>query len=233
MPTKTCKNCGWVYPITQPGSRCLICGAPFDLVICRECGEVKPIEQMMPNNKTWCRQCYNAYAKVKHHEYNKRFKSISEARYNAWLDKVHKVPTDYPPLTEAQWLEACEYFKGCARCASEDIDARGFFIGRSLGGRYCDWNVIPVCEHCAKIWALDLNVFTYTRNKELINRRRSAKGGRQVYTGVTDSPTEFRDSLENIIKYLEVKLDNAIKFTGNTAGHTEGPECDANAHNSG
>lgn len=186
-----------------------------------------PADQMFKHDRTLCRRCYNDLQLIRAKVREERFKAESAEKFNAWLDKVKQVPKDYPSLTEAQWLEACRYFNGCARCASEDIDTRGFFISRTLGGRYCDWNVIPVCEHCAKIWRLDTNVFTYTRNKE-----KSRRFQNPTYKGASDSPTEYRDSLENIIKYLGVKLDNAIKFTGNTAGYTEGPERYDNAHHS-
>lgn len=210
MSTKTCKRCGWVYPITQPGTRCLICGEQFDLVICRECCNVLPIEQMS-QDRTLCRTCYNKRQLEVASRRLRAFKEANDVRFNAWLDKVQRVPKDYPTLTEAQWLEACEHFKGCARCTSELIDTRGFFISRALGGRYCDWNIIPVCENCAKIWQLDRNVFTYTYYKE-----RSKNNGYSKYKGASSSRTEYRDCLDKIIEYLEVKLDNALKFTGNT-----------------
>ena len=126
-------------------------------------------------------------------------------RFDQWLEKVKQVPKDYPTLTEAQWLEACSFFNGCARCASEEIDTRGFFIGRELGGRYCDWNVIPLCTKCAKMWRLDKSMFVYAFHKDIV------KGDKRYRPlGANDSTHEFRDSLEKLVSYLEVRLNNAI-----------------------
>ena len=69
--------------------------------------------------------------------------------FNEWRDLILKIPKNYPTLTEAQWMEAVKYFNGCAICGSESIDTRGYFIPFKSGGRYCDWNVIPMCEKCA------------------------------------------------------------------------------------
>lgn len=132
-------------------------------------------------------------------------------RFDQWIDKVKQVPKDYPTLTEAQWLEACNFFNGCARCASEEIDTRGFFVGRELGGRYCDWNVIPLCTKCAKMWRLDKSMFIYAYHKD------SVKGDKRYrQLGASDNPHEFRDSLEKLVSYLEVRLNNAIGLSNDT-----------------
>ena len=115
-------------------------------------------------------------------------------RYDAWLEKVKAVPKDYPTLTEAQWLEACRHFDGCARCYSRDIDTRGFFVGAKLGGRYCDWNVIPLCEKCASNWDLEQSMFRYAEMRD--HDKRS---------------TEYRECLAKIVDYLGGKLDVATR----------------------
>lgn len=116
-----------------------------------------------------------------------------DKQFDAWLDKIKQVPKDYPSLTEAQWLEACKHFDGCARCQSKDIDARGFFVGAKLGGRYCDWNVIPLCEKCASNWNLDKSAIRY-----IVKRAYN-------YKNLT-----FKERLVGILEYLGVRLDNAI-----------------------
>ncbi len=134
-------------------------------------------------------------------------------RFDLWLEKVRQVPADYPTLTEAQWLEACSFFNGCARCYSEEIDTRGFFVGRELGGRYCDWNVIPLCAKCAKMWRLDKSMFVYAYHKD------SVKGDKRYkQLGASSDTHEFRDSLEKLVSYLEVKLNNAIGISNDTNG---------------
>jgi hypothetical protein len=52
-------------------------------------------------------------------------------------------------MSEQQWLEACNYFNGCAICGSEDIETREFFVPFSKGGRYTAWNMFPLCGKCA------------------------------------------------------------------------------------
>lgn len=141
-----------------------------------------------------------------------------DGRFKQWLEKVKQVPVNYPTLTEAQWLDACNFFNGCARCHSDEIDTRGFFVGRELGGRYCDWNIIPLCTKCAKMWRLDKSMFVYAYHKDKVKNDK-----RYRPLGVTDSKTEFQDSLEKIIKYLEVKLDRAIRISEDSGRSTEGP----------
>lgn len=205
MNTKTCKRCGWVYPITQPGTKCKICGEPFEQIVCRICGQVKNRNEMMKS--TLCKKCHSRliipYGKG---NYRRRIGRLEDS-LNAWLDKVAKVPKSYATLTEEQWLEACRFFNGCARCYSEDIDTRGFFIPARLGGRYCDWNVIPLCERCAKTWDRTNNVFITATFRDEQNRN-----------------SEYRDQLKKIVEYLEVKLDVAIRDDTDAAESTEGSE---------
>lgn len=124
----------------------------------------------------------------------KHYAKLDKA-YNDWMDKVKRVPAKYPTLTEKQWMEACRYFDGCARCHSKDIDSRGFFIGFEVGGRYCDWNIIPLCERCSKTWALNKNPFLNAERRDRLER----------------SDYEYRENLYNIIEYLGGKLDDAVE----------------------
>lgn len=211
MSTKTCKRCGWVYPITQPGTKCKICGERFEQVMCSACGKVF----IYDGKSTTCPDCRIRYVS---NSIKKRRKAMDD-RFQEWIDKVKRVPKNYQTLTEAQWLEACRYFDGCARCACEEIDTRGFFVGRELGGRYCDWNIIPLCTRCAKMWQLDKSMFKYTWDKE---KMRGDKRYRKV--GVTDNKRELRDSLERLVSYLEVRLNNAIRASEDTDGSAAGSE---------
>ena len=187
MNTKTCKNCGWVYPITQPGRKCPICGETFDIVVCTTCHVPTPIDKMEAGTYT-CKACAAAHDRI----VKARRKQQQIEVFEDWIERVNSVPKNYPTLTEAQWLEACVFFDGCARCNSKDIDARGFFVGAELGGRYCDWNVIPLCERCASRWNLTGNMFIYSQQHDHKERG-----------------TEYRDCLVKIIEYLGGKLDAA------------------------
>lgn len=209
MNTKTCKRCGWVYPITQPGSRCRICGERFETIVCIKCGTPFKATRKYRNI---CQKCISR----KEYKHALKKKEAMRDRFDKWLEKVRQVPADYPTLTEAQWLEACNFFKGCARCYCEEIDTRGFFIGKELGGRYCDWNVIPLCTRCAKMWRLDKSMFLYAYHKD------SVKGDKRYRPlGVSDNKHEFRDSLEKLVSYLEVRLNNAIGVSEDTDVNAE------------
>ena len=155
---------------------------------CTKCGEVKPAEQFLKGRKV-CKACKQKYKQRLRDEYLDRL----DEQFNEWLEKIRSVPKDYPSLTEAQWIEACNRFGGCARCGSEDIDSRGFFVGAQLGGRYCDWNVIPVCEKCATSWDLiNSSAFRYIEKR-----------------AYNDKNLNYKKCLANIVEYLGGKLDNA------------------------
>lgn len=189
MSTKTCKNCGWVYPITQPGRKCIICGEPFEFVLCSTCGVLTPLDKMESGTGI-CKACAAAYDRT----VKAQRKQLQTDAFDEWIARVNAVPKNYPTLSEKQWLEACMFFDGCARCHSKDIDARGFFVGPALGGRYCDWNIIPLCERCASRWNLTKNVFIHAETADHISRK-----------------SEHRECLEKIIQYLGGKLDAATK----------------------
>lgn len=205
MNTKTCKRCGWVYPITQPGTKCHMCGETFEYIVCRLCGDICDASKIANGNL--CKKCHSKLSgRTFKQRYRRRMDRL-DSQFDEWLHKVSLVPKNYPTLTENQWLEACRFFNGCARCNSEDIDTRGFFIVAKLGGRYCDWNVIPLCEKCAKTWNITKSVFITAMLRDYQNRN-----------------TEYRDQLKKIVEYLEVKLDAAIKYGSDAAKDTEGPE---------
>lgn len=190
MSTRICKACGWEHPKSFLGSKCRVCGAKLDTMFCPNCKRLLPISAF-PNNKCTCKQCWRPYENA---WLSARVDKMHE-RFDDWVAKVRQVPKSYPALTEAQWLEACRHFDGCARCGSGDIDTRGFFIGASLGGRYCDWNIIPLCEKCASRWDLTKSVFRYT---ERIDERTKDK--------------DLRGCLEKIVDYLGGKLDDATRY---------------------
>ena len=195
MNTRKCKRCGWEVPATQRSVACPICKEPYDEVYCHKCGRIVSGRDRVPK-RALCRECHNAEEREHMRTYNQRQQAKFEERFNSWLDKIRAVPKSYPTLTEEQWMEACKHFNGCARCGSQDITARGFFIGFEIGGRYCDWNIIPLCDKCAKSWDLTLNTFRVTRNKDNISRSQ-----------------EYRRCLERIVDYLGGKLDGAVHFT--------------------
>ena len=190
MNTKTCNNCGWIYPITQPERLCLICGAEMPIITCTVCGEAKPIEEMAKGRRM-CKKCWNFRDSAYQKKSYEKIKAHLDVKYREWLDTIQSIPHEYPTLTEEQWMEACRYFKGCAICGDEEIDTRGFLISFDLGGRYCNWNVIPLCERCSKHFATNKNPY---RQARYIDQR------------TIGSDFKTQKNLEKIIAYLGEKL---------------------------
>lgn len=177
MTTKVCTNCGWELAVQDPNNFCPICHTRFKIGICNKCGQVV---EFYGSDRGVCRECYLASRTPGAMQ---RVRQRRDAIYNEWLDKIRSIPKSYPTLTEVQWLEAVKFFGRCALCESESVDARGYFVPFKLGGRYCDWNVVPLCEKCAMKVKTNPNYFqSYPR------------------------PV----GLDKIIEYLEVRLDAAI-----------------------
>lgn len=189
MNTRTCKLCGWIYPQSHKGRYCKICGQPFEEIWCVSCNQLKPVKDF-ESLRVVCKKCRRPQLNRSKRAHWQRLDEL----FYAWLEKVRKVPKDYPTLTEEQWLVACRHFDGCARCHNKIIDTRGFLISAKLGGRYCDWNVIPLCEKCANTWDLEQSIF--------MNAERRDHAARS---------TEYRECLAKIVDYLGGKLDDAIR----------------------
>lgn len=196
MSTKACKKCGWIYPITQPGNTCKVCGELFDVVVCRTCGDIVSGTDKVPKLNL-CKKCHNEAERRHMVKYNEKRNKQHADQYADWLAKVKQVPTDYPTLTEEQWMEACRHFGGCAQCGDENIEARGFFIAFKEGGRYCDWNIIPMCDKCAADWKLCPNPFRTAWMRDNIGRAFNR-----------------RKCLTKIVSYLGGKLDDAARAAG-------------------
>lgn len=177
MDTKTCEKCGWVLPMRHPANHCPICKTWFKEGICTKCG--KPVTFYRYGKRT-CKECYDKYVRTPRD--NQAMQQRRVDFYNEWVEKISKIPKDYPTLTEDQWMEAVKHFNGCALCKSDDVDTRGYFIPFKNGGRYCDWNIIPVCDKCATEIRLNPNYFK--------NRRPAG--------------------LMDIVDYLEVRIDAAL-----------------------
>lgn len=55
----------------------------------------------------------------------------------------------FKPMTEAEWLQTCKFFNGCALCGDSHIEVRKFLINFEKGGSYSVGNVLPMCNKCA------------------------------------------------------------------------------------
>lgn len=139
MNTRTCNKCGWVFPPTYDKNNCQFCGGTLSNRYCCSCG----ILAEHVNSKGQCRACQRAT--LARNITSRLVKD--QASYEDWISTIKSLPVK--PLTEEQWLKACAHFDGCSMCYNKSIDARLFFIPFKFGGRYCSWNIIPVCEECA------------------------------------------------------------------------------------
>lgn len=162
---KKCPKCGWEYPVVYPRNYCRFCNTMFTTGVCSRClkfGELLA-------GSTICRECAKILDKDKQtvSEYinNKvrRWRARRRKEFEDWVKLVNKANKNLKLLTEAEWLEACDYFKGCALCGKEEISARSFFIAYKYGGRYAAWNIIPTCEQCNKNMHRQQNPFLTTK----------------------------------------------------------------------
>lgn len=184
MTTKTCEKCGWVLAIQDPKPRCPICNTRFKVGICYHCKQ--PVEYYRADRGRMCKHCYDTLSRKP--RAMERTRQKYRDRYKDWLDRVTLVPKDYPSLTEEQWLAAVKHFNGCAFCQSDSIDTRQYFIPYQSGGRYCDWNVIPMCSTCA-----------------------SSIGGYKNFNYNWFIKKYNIPGLDKTVEYLEEKLNGAIE----------------------
>lgn len=184
MATRKCSKCGWEVAATSAHSNCPICGRRFTEGPCIACGTY--VTNLV--NGKYCVKCHRQKYGISANtqRWRKEKRRENDATFEEWLGKIKLLPSDYPTLTQMQWLSACTHFNGCAYCGSESIDAQTYFIPFKLGGRYCDWNIIPACEKCAtRIKGLD-NPFAYLEK------------------------ASERQALLSIIGYLEERLNAAV-----------------------
>lgn len=194
MNTKTCRKCGWVYPITQRGTKCPLCGEPFVEVVCSVCGRVVSGKDRVCTLML-CRDCHNARERQHMIKYTHKRNARFDERYENWIEQIQQIPKDYPTLTEEQWLRACRHFNGCAWCGSSEIDTRSFFMDLSVGGRYCEWNIVPQCSTCSRLVSTKFNPFR-------TSFKRDNNGRVNIY----------RDCVDRIVEYLQPLVQKGIEY---------------------
>lgn len=198
MNTKTCKKCGWVYPYITPYKSCRFCGMSFTDGICAECGEAS--NDLIPGTSL-CRECYNRRNRVyqkrvvrttdDNQKHYRRICEEADKRFATWTEQLKSITTH--TLTEAEWMECCRYFNGCAFCDSDSIDARGYFVRFEDGGKYNACNIIPLCETCATAIKKQPNHFR--RMNPYINRSLDVVRGCSI------------DKVDKAVEYLQSKIE--------------------------
>lgn len=194
MYTKTCNKCGWVYSASDPRKTCTFCGGHFNEGYCKECGEyATDIVYGTGSRSTWgmCKKCARAKTAKQVAQVDIAHRNRAKQEYQQWKEKIATLP--FRPLTEEEWLQAVDYFNGCAACGAEAVEARGFFIAVKEGGKYAVWNVIPLCEKCATRLRKNPNPFE-TLDPRINDALYAKKRGNNLLL------------LNNIRNYLERKI---------------------------
>lgn len=169
----------------------------YDLV-CHKCGKYTNVLY----GRSVCPDCKKAVQRA----CLDRRKSLLYEAYNNWLELINCLK--FKPLTEADWIKSCEYFKGCACCGKPDIQARTMFIQHKLGGRYTPWNVIPTCATCNRTFKYMVNPFV-SLDKQVSKcggdspEMKAAKNNRSLFNIVL----YFLDRVEEWIDEQETKGD--------------------------
>lgn len=174
---------------------CPNCKTRFTEGICRICNNYS-------NDITWsrkCRKCYNAYQneiKKKHYangnsaekRYRTKIRAVNASDFIEWRNKIRRL--SYHTLTENEWVLICQHFSGCAMCDSDNISARSMLVHPKHGGKYCIWNVIPLCEECATELRRQLNPFEAFEDRISGNKHKHKRG-------------RSRDNLKQILEWLD------------------------------
>lgn len=189
MNIKKCSKCGWEYPASWPHVQCKFCHTRFRMGYCNRCGEWSDNLNQTTGRCPAC--CTEEHAKWR---FNRR--ASADKSYNEWLEQIKAIPTPYKTLTEAEWLESCTHFSGCAFCGDDDIQARQMFVPFRDGGRYCAWNIVPACERCA------------TARKDMLNPFRKMDSTLLRYADCAAKKRNYSlDKLQKIVDYLQTKLE--------------------------
>lgn len=173
--------------------------------VCSKCGIDIPLE--MCYDRPECQNCRihqkrltdnSEQNKERYKRHDERQIRLAEAQYDVWQERIAAVPKDYHTLTEDEWHDVVDYFDGkCAFCQNHDFTQRGLFMLVSQNGRYCNWNVIPICDEC----------IVRPKHKSPFRFMNQAYTGPKSTTRIRGYNTE---KLNKIIQYLEPKLLEAM-----------------------
>lgn len=180
---KLCSKCGLDIPVP-------LC---YDRPLCQNC----VVQIARSNTKAIARKKRAAaYKKV----YEKRMLRLCQVKFEVWQEWIARVPDDYHTLTEDEWKSVVAYFDNkCAFCQLNDYTVRGMFLTFDQGGRYCDWNVVPLCDVCT-VRPKNKNPFRFM---DKIATGSSAVQHKRQYSKL---------KLDKIVKYLEPKLLAAARI---------------------
>lgn len=188
MNTRKCNYCGWESPITNTRT-CFVCHKAFNEGLCKACGQHS---NELDLTQFKCPACMLLHRR-NFYFITDIIRDTAIKIFEDWREQFKEVPTPYKTLTEQEWQKACRYFKGCALCKADSIDARSYFIPFEKGGPYTSWNVIPVCDKCAAAWVQQSNPWLRMH--------------KQLNTTVVKSRNFSYDNLNQIVAYLQERLE--------------------------
>lgn len=173
--------------------------------ICSKCGLDIPTAECY--KRAECQNCKVQKRRALHSNkaaldgitrYEKRELIRAKAQLEVWQERIAAVPKDYHTLTEEEWDKVVKYFDGkCAFCQDKKFVHRGMFLLVDQGGRYCNWNMVPICETCI-VKPKDKNPFRFMNT---------------AYTGsraITAKRKYNKKKLAKIVTYLEPILLEAM-----------------------
>lgn len=178
------------------------------MTVCSKCGLDIPTSECY--KRAECQNCVvqrvraccnSAKGRKRIYRYREREVVKAEVQLEVWQERIAAVPKDYHTLTEDEWDRVVEHFDGnCAFCQEVPFVYRGMFMTVDQGGRYCDWNMLPVCEQCLIRPKKNKNPFCFMNTA-------SAYYGHKVYK---HRRLHSKKKLKKIIQYLEPILLGAM-----------------------
>lgn len=177
---KYCSECNWEYPSSYNSPTCKFCRGEMSPKLCSECDERKPLDMFYvvssgPRKGKHLSKCIPCRESKEQQKAMNRDKTkeldasrIATAKHDAKVraecaDLLMRLKDALPKqsMTEAEWMEVCSHFGGCAVCGEEHIETRFFFIDIQDGGKYAKGNVLPMCGRHAKFTKRKSNPFLW------------------------------------------------------------------------
>lgn len=205
---RVCPKCGWYYPPSSKHlKKCKFCGTIFDAQVCKYCNETFSTAEAKAYSDTpgtfiarICPTCAEQVIKLSRKElnttkFNTRINCIKRLHemYNTHISFYKKLHTKNTTISRLN-TELVRNYRGCFFCMSQ-IDSYRMIIPPADGGRYDEFNVIPLCKECAKMLDYDKNILVAA--EPLINKK---------------SKVRYSNKLKKMLILSEEDLEDAKKY---------------------
>lgn len=149
---------------------------------CKACSLIKKKIYNMEHPEAYARKLKTDVKCAKH---------MHDSKLSDFLDDL-KAIEPISLLTDNEWYEICNHFRGCALCESSDIERRLFFLPTKIGGTYNRFNVFPACEKHSTIVVNDRGPFDYFL--------------RTIFDNIAHSPGVTKEKNKKLIEYFQNKV---------------------------